>query len=172
MLTEEIEMEEQYEEMMRAARQGDIAQVLRLLNAMPWLVGYQPQGTGTLLHWAAANGQKGMVKLLIRYGFQVDARDELGQTPLHLAAMRDLEMALLLIRAGAYLNARSKAGMTPLEIAYAMGQFRGVRVTEPEAKSPAAPPASPQAASEQRHGFLRLVGEWMPESVKVRNGSL
>jgi ankyrin repeat protein len=55
----------------------------------------------TGLHWAVMRNHKEIVKLLIRGGAHLTARDEIGRTPLYMAAKkRHLESAIELINAG------------------------------------------------------------------------
>ena len=70
-----------------------------------------------LLHSVAQSGNLAEVERLLRDGYDVNAFDELGNTPLHYAAAReDLELVRLLLQRGADVNARDEAGIgnTPL----------------------------------------------------------
>ncbi len=71
----------------------------------------------TVLHWAAHEGNRDMLELLIGAGAQVDKGDKNGSTPLRYA-VRDgkLEAARVLIAHGANVNSRTEAG-TPLTVA-------------------------------------------------------
>lgn len=77
------------------------------------------------LDYAAMNGRADVADLLIAFGANIDAKDNLyGETPLHLAifAYQDvplfhLEVAQLLIDRGADVNAKDKNGSTPMDYA-------------------------------------------------------
>ena len=61
---------------------------------------------------------KGIVKLLIAGGADVNAKSEYETTPLHFAAFADYKEAIeLLIAKGAEVNARNNNGGTPLGLA-------------------------------------------------------
>ena len=73
----------------------------------------------TLLHFAAENGNEALVRLLIRHGANVDARDNRGATPLMLACdsgylgrTKNSSVVLLLLDSGADPNARDSDGKT------------------------------------------------------------
>ena len=101
--------------------------------------GPQPIGGITPLHQAAFVGDANVADLLITHGAEVDARTELGVTPLHCAAgyRRVHEMVLsepcrhyachndnvaeLLIRKGCDVNARDNDGATALYYALQAG---------------------------------------------------
>lgn len=67
----------------------------------------------TLLHLAAAYGEKDIVKLLLKYGVNPNSADSYGNTPLHYA--QNSEVGLALIDAGAQVNALSLESRTPLD---------------------------------------------------------
>lgn len=70
----------------------------------------------TVLHRTVIYGQPGTLKLLLEAGADIEAKDNLGQTPLHLAACYRVDMGIvtLLIDNNANPNALDKAGKTPL----------------------------------------------------------
>lgn len=70
----------------------------------------------TPLHWAAEHGLYSIVAKLLDNGAAVDAADQFGRTPLHLAVPYT-DVAQLLIDAGAEVNAADIFGRTPLHAA-------------------------------------------------------
>ena len=84
------------------------------------------QRTG--LQWAAINGNLQIVAILLKAGAKIDARDNLGNTPLIYAADHDhLELAKLLLDVGAAIDSQDKNGMTPLMLGARNGQIEIVR---------------------------------------------
>jgi ankyrin repeat protein len=64
------------------------------------------------------HGHTDCVEQLLKHGANVEARTNLKQTPLHLAAIRGtLETAALLLDAGADTSAKDMQGRTVLELA-------------------------------------------------------
>ncbi len=112
-------------EFRQALYSGNAAQVERLLQAHPALANaknmeYQGnKGSGwTPLHVAANLGDPELVKLLVRYGGKVDARDKRGLTPLLWTAFAGRrEAAAALLSNGADINARGPDGRTTLDLA-------------------------------------------------------
>lgn len=83
-----------------------------------------PESAGEALHAAVRAGNLDEVERLVAEGAPVDARDDLGSTPLLDAAWAGKpEIADFLIRHGADVNARHReAGSTPLEYAVLTGR--------------------------------------------------
>jgi len=73
---------------------------------------------GTLLHQAVTLDVHAMANLLTSPEFDVDAKDNKGRTPLHLAVTEFLavETVKLLVSYGANVNAKDKNGETPLHV--------------------------------------------------------
>ena len=74
---------------------------------------------GKLIHVTALSNEPSVVAALAKAGATLDARDEKGRTPLHLAAGLATTSAIVtaLVSAGAALDARDEKGRTPLQIA-------------------------------------------------------
>jgi hypothetical protein len=69
---------------------------------------------------ATWNNQYYLVKLLIEFGADINAKDVIGSTPLMLAtSSSNLEIVKLLLEVGVDINAKSKAGNNALMIASA-----------------------------------------------------
>jgi ankyrin repeat protein len=78
----------------------------------------------TALHYAANQGHKAMVELLLQHGAAVDARAQSGETALHLAAGRGFKnVAESLLAQGADANARDDQNGTPLFRAAGQGRL-------------------------------------------------
>jgi hypothetical protein len=102
----------------RAARDGDLAELGRLLAKSPATLTGPDQRTA--LHEAADGAKPEAAALLLQRGAQVDARDGGGDTPLLVAARRGAAPVIeVLLGAKADANARDARGGTPLMLAVA-----------------------------------------------------
>ena len=82
------------------------------------LVGCGPQPSDISIIDAAKQGNIEAVKQHIAAGTDVNAKDMLGGTPLHIAArLGQKEIAEALIAAGADVNAKMMTDETPLDVA-------------------------------------------------------
>ena len=62
-----------------------------------------------------------VARMLIERGADVSARDNVRQTPLHLASQEgQYEVSHMLIKRGASLSAQDKDGQTPLHLTFGM----------------------------------------------------
>ncbi len=97
-----------------AAREGDVAEVRRLLEQEPKLVNLEEtakSGGVTPLHHAAENGHQAVVELLLASGADIEARGSYG-TALELAILNShRDVAELLLKKGARLNIFTASGL-------------------------------------------------------------
>jgi len=112
-----------------AAREGDNAQVAKLVVGKRVKVDARGKHGPTALHRAAMMGHTGTVRLLCDLGAQVNARDERGYTPLHAACSKGLDETIRALCAlGAAANAATDSGWTPLHIAAERGHASTVQL--------------------------------------------
>ena len=113
----------------RAAMEGDMPAVERLLRENADVNGAQGDGT-TALHWAAYTDDRVMVRLLIQAGADLHAETRLGAlTPLFIAAKSgNVAILRLMLEAGADANSPNAQGTTPLMLAAASGITGAVKV--------------------------------------------
>ncbi|HEX7715342.1 MAG TPA: ankyrin repeat domain-containing protein [Bacillota bacterium] len=97
-----------------AAVAGDLEQVQAVVARSPEAVNEKDEYGFTALHGLAGEEHYDIVRFLIEHGADVNAQNEDGITPLHLAAWP--EMAEFLITSGADLEARTHGGDTPLMV--------------------------------------------------------
>ena len=69
----------------------------------------------TALHFAAVYGDLSLVEMLLKFGFAIDAINNNGETPLHLAT--DVSIVKLLVERGADTRIANKEGDTVLHVA-------------------------------------------------------
>jgi ankyrin repeat protein len=100
--------------LIHANKYPDIVRLL-LENGATAVIDHSGPGGNTALHFAARNGNKKTVELLIKYGADIECLDQDGRTPLARAAIegkRDICEAL--IQKGANVNPINIHGNTPL----------------------------------------------------------
>jgi len=82
-----------------------------------------------LLHWAAADGLKHYVRILIWKGENVNARNHSGETALHCACLSNrASLARIMIDAGADVSIANAFGNTPLHVASQKGNLEVVQL--------------------------------------------
>jgi cytohesin len=99
-------------EIFEAARNGDFEKVKSLLKDNADLVFSRDDSGDTPLHWAVSKGHKEVAELLLANKADVNAKNNVGETPLFSAASK--EMAKLLLGNKADVNARDNGDETPL----------------------------------------------------------
>ncbi len=102
--------------LIREAADDNTRNVHLLLEAGTSIEAKQENEIGfTALNQAAYLGHKRVVKLLLRFGAQVDCIDAYGGTPLVAAALNgEFECVQVLIKGGANINHKTTNGNTPL----------------------------------------------------------
>jgi Acyltransferase family/Ankyrin repeats (3 copies) len=101
-----------------ALQAGDVKAAESFLTAEGSLSNLHPAFAVTPLQWAALNGRRDAVALLLDRGAPVDSRNRDGHTALHGAAFMGYdEIVRLLLARGADVNGRSNDGETPLRSA-------------------------------------------------------
>ena len=106
-----------------AVERGDLAQVQKIVAASPASV--SAETLATVLHEAVLRRHKAMVEFLLAKGAEVNAKNSVGQTPLHIAAYNasisggaHKDIVELLLANGADINARDQEGQTPLHCTF------------------------------------------------------
>jgi ankyrin repeat protein len=78
----------------------------------------------TPLHCAVFAGQEGVVSALLTHGAEIEARDDSGRTPLHLASFWESTVAAAaqVLARGAVVDVKDNSGATPLQLAMKKGR--------------------------------------------------
>ncbi|GAA3405839.1 ankyrin repeat domain-containing protein [Paenibacillus hodogayensis] len=112
----------EFEDLSEAAEVGDFKQVKKILNANPELIKGKDEYEFSILHGAVMTENVKMIDYLIDQGAEVNARNDEGITPLHLAL--DPQVAARLLDRGALIDAASDDGSTPLHTQVSDGEER------------------------------------------------
>jgi ankyrin repeat protein len=99
----------------QAVKSGNLRELQQLLNNVSYINRTNEFGS-TLLHIAAKESYLDIVRLLIAYDINVNAKDNEGNTPLHLATCPDITN-ILLGRPEIRINIQNHEGDTPLTYA-------------------------------------------------------
>ncbi|XP_053392981.1 uncharacterized protein LOC123564339 isoform X44 [Mercenaria mercenaria] len=102
---------------LRAARDGNLAEVLDYLNGSTDINTSNPNGLNAL-HLASKEGHINIVTELLKRGASVEAATKKGNTALHIASLAGHEdIVKLLVANGAKVNVQAQTGFTPLYMA-------------------------------------------------------
>ena len=108
--------------MMAAAGMGMIQYVQEALIHDKALARTRGLAGNTPLHWAARTGALDMVKLLVGFTAEIDARNDREETPLHLGSYSGhMPVVDFLCGQGADVNAKTRCGETALYLAAGRG---------------------------------------------------
>jgi len=109
-------------EIHEAAKGGDLALVVNLLEKDPALINASDEAGRTPLHWACRGVHIEVVKFLAGRGADVNARDANGVSPLHSVSSRgNVEAAMVLLDRGAWPGAKMSDASTALHLAASNG---------------------------------------------------
>ena len=110
------------QEIIEAARSGDLAKVKELAAANPGVVNAKDPDGRTPLHWACRGVHLEVLEFLLARGADGNTGDRNGASPLHWATMAGhASMVKLLLDHGADPSARDANGDTPLNLAASQG---------------------------------------------------
>jgi len=115
--TSALPMQAEFSNLFKAARHSKLSEVQDGLDAGARIDGRDEHGN-TLLHVAAQNGHKKLLKLLLRRGANVNLQNNKGNTPLHYCyayGYGDLGKEYLVEKAGAHTHIRNHEGLTAEE---------------------------------------------------------
>jgi ankyrin repeat protein/tRNA A-37 threonylcarbamoyl transferase component Bud32 len=110
---------EEINDICNAAAKNDVDRIKVLLKQNQALVDCKTDVGTSPLHWTASGGAVDAMDLLISEGADINSRDNLGLTPLHLARSR--AVAEKLLAHGAGIDAKSDYERTPLHCAAGSG---------------------------------------------------
>jgi len=106
--------EEKIEKLFTAVQNGDVQALRQILEAGDPLIHCETtHGVGTTpLHSAATSGHEIILKALLEYGANVNAKDNSRRTPLHCAVEEgNLQVVKFLVNNGADVNAKYECGL-------------------------------------------------------------
>lgn len=82
------------------------------------------------MHLAVGHGSPQILDLLLENGGDINARNYLGETPLHWATYHEChsDMACMILYRGALVDPRCQRGLTPLHVAVLRRNYRGIEL--------------------------------------------
>lgn len=105
-------------QLIRSARNNNLNSVKSLLRKGAELEQSTDSFHRTALHWFSFWGNVAGARYVLNKGLKIDAVDNLGYSPLHIAsALGYMELVKFLIKMGANVNLRDVSQRTPLELA-------------------------------------------------------
>ena len=117
-----------YKNIPRAAKANDVGKVRQLLSDGASPNQTDEDNTTTGMHIAAASGNLQIMAILFKAGANINAQNNVGDTPLDLAAQHDqFEAVKLLFEIKARVNDQDKNGMTALMFAAKTGDVEMIR---------------------------------------------
>mmetsp|Transcript_21852 Transcript_21852/g.36825 ORF Transcript_21852/g.36825 Transcript_21852/m.36825 type:complete len:1703 (+) Transcript_21852:133-5241(+) len=117
-VTKQQKLAEDFKKVCSLCRHGKFGDIEEMMNHPDWSLSmdYQDDTGNSLLHIAAQNGNKRMVKLCLRRGADLNAQNLQGQTPLHFTySYGYAEVGEYLVQKGADDSIRNKDGLTCYE---------------------------------------------------------
>jgi len=97
-------------------QEGDISNVTKYLESNPDLASKLCEDLYPI-HWAADRGNADMVQILLKYGADVNAQDDEGQTALHYACSIGYESVIqILLKSSADKAISDNEGLKPLDV--------------------------------------------------------
>ncbi|KAI1896711.1 hypothetical protein AGOR_G00097620 [Albula goreensis] len=98
-------------------RQGDLEQIGRFIRARKVHLNTIYLSGMAAIHEAVLSGNLECVKLLVKYGADINQRDEEGWTPLHMACSDGFpHIARYLLSLGANVDAENECGEKPADL--------------------------------------------------------
>ncbi|KAK3593652.1 hypothetical protein CHS0354_025541 [Potamilus streckersoni] len=114
---EEVDQTDGNTSFLRAARDGNLSEVLEYLRGSTDINTSNPNGLNAL-HLASKEGHLNIVTELLNRGANVEAATKKGNTALHIASLAGhKDIVKLLVERGARVNVQAQTGFTPLYMA-------------------------------------------------------
>jgi ankyrin repeat protein len=127
----------QLEGLVAAIERRDSKAVRAIIRQSPGLIAYRGHGDRKLIHIAYNSGSMEVLRVLLKSGVELDARDSIGNTVLHSACINgDIRLVKTLLSLGASVNNRNSVGETPLSAACAWGHSQVVELLLAQGANP------------------------------------